>query len=336
MKAPVFKAIGQPLAVETVTDPTPGAGELVIRVSRCGICGTDLHKSASLINPFKPGTVIGHEFCGEVVALGPRVNTHKIGDRVAVMPLNTCGRCGPCLAGDLRWCEHGPNIWYGGAAQFALCKAHASIKLPAQLSLEDGALIEPLAVSLHGVSMTQVGAESKILILGTGAIGLATIFWARRLGAVDVVASSRSRRNEHLAMQFGAAGFVTFEDDFQRQIETKLRGRPDMVFECIGQPGMLSRAVNAVRERGSVVLLGNCMEPDLITPSIAMFKEVRIQGSTCYAVRDFENCARMFDSGHVDPAVMVTDTVTYANLPEVFESLRLPGSQCKVMITPWS
>jgi (R,R)-butanediol dehydrogenase/meso-butanediol dehydrogenase/diacetyl reductase len=98
---------------------------------------------------------------------------------------------------------------------------------------------------------------------------------------------------------------------------------------------MLAQAVNAVRGRGTVILVGNCMEPDTITPCIPMFKEVRIQGSSTYSVRDFENCARMFDSGLADPAAMITDTLTYETLPEGFEALRIPTRQCKVLVAPW-
>lgn len=336
MKAPVFKGVGIPLSVEDVPDPVPGAGEVVLKVGRCGICGTDLHKTSSHVNPFKPGTVIGHEFAGEVVAIGAGVDVLEIGDKVAVLPLASCGRCTACQAGDLRWCEHGVNIWYGGAGQYVLAKAHAAIKLPATLSIEDGALIEPLAVSLHAVNLAGLRPGGHVLVLGAGAIGLATTLWARQLGAGRITVASRSARGEAMAMEFGATDFAIFGEGFAEHLARAPDGPPEVVFECIGQPGSLARAVDTVRGRGTVILVGNCMEPDLLTPSVAMFKEVRIQGSSCYAVRDFEQAIRMFEAGRVDPSTMISERLTYATLAVDFEALRhATGRQGKVMIDPW-
>jgi threonine dehydrogenase-like Zn-dependent dehydrogenase len=104
----------------------------------------------------------------------------------------------------------------------------------------------------------------------------------------------------------------------------------------VGQPGMLSQALTVVRDRGTVVLLGNCMKPDTIQPSVATFKEVLIQGSVAYSLDDFETVARLFDTGHVSPRAMLTDTLTYETLPRGFEALRAPTTQCKVMVNPWA
>ena len=335
MRAPVFKGVGLKLAIETLPDPVPGSGDLVVKIARCGVCGTDLHMTDGHAQTMPVGSVLGHEFAGEVMAVGADVSGFRTGDRVTAMPVVGCGRCAPCLAGDTAWCVSGLIGLAGGYGQYALTKAHAAMKLPAGLSMADGALVEPLAVGLHGVSLTQLEPGSRVLVLGTGAIGLAAMYWARRLGAGRIAAVSRSRRGERLSCQMGASCFLQSGDGLAEQLNAALGGPPDVVFECIGQPGMLSQAMMLVRPRGTVVILGNCMLPDTVYPSLAMFKQLRIQGSMVYSLKEFQTVADALDAGHVEPRAMITDTVNYADLPDAFESLRKPVQQCKVMVDPW-
>jgi (R,R)-butanediol dehydrogenase/meso-butanediol dehydrogenase/diacetyl reductase len=336
LKAPIFKGVGRPLVIEELADPTPAAGEIVIEVARCGICGTDLHMTDGHAQTYPEGSVIGHEFAGEVVAVGPGVTKFKPGDRAAAMPVVGCGHCSNCLAGETMWCDAGLIGILGGFGQYALGQAHASIRLPQTLSSNDGALVEPLAVSLHGVALADLKPGSRVLVQGAGAIGLGCAFWARQLGAGRVAVTSRSRRNEELAMQMGATAFVASGPDLAGQVGSALGGPPDVVFECVGVPGQLAQAIDVVRARGTVVLLGNCMVADTLYPAQAMFKQIRIQGSMVYSLKEFETVADVLDSGRVDPRAMVTDTIGYAQLPEVFEALRKPTTQCKVMVDPRS
>lgn len=335
MRAPVFKGVGIPLVIETLPDPTPQAGDLVLKIARCGICGTDLHMTDGHAHTFPAGSVIGHEFAGEVVAVGADVTRFKEGDRVTAMPVVGCGRCVNCLAGETAWCTSGLIGLAGGYGQYATTKAHAAMRLPSSLSMTDGALIEPLAVALHGVALAALTPGCRVLVLGTGPIGLGAIYWARRLGAGRIAAMSRSRRGERRAMELGASAFVQSGEGAESALAAALGGAPDVVFECIGQPGLLGQAMQLVRARGTLVILGNCMLPDTVYPTLAMFKQLRIQGSMVYSLREFEAVADVFDAGHVEPRAMVSDTVSYAELPEAFESLRRPVDQCKVMIDPW-
>ncbi|MGO9512701.1 MAG: alcohol dehydrogenase catalytic domain-containing protein [Steroidobacteraceae bacterium] len=335
MRAPVFKGVGKPLQVETLPDPTPQAGDLVLKIARCGICGTDLHMTDGHAQTFPVDTVIGHEFAGEVVAIGSEVAGFKVGDRVTAMPVVGCGRCASCLQGETAWCTAGLIGLTGGYGQYAPTKAHAAMRLPASLSMTDGALIEPLAVALHGVALAQLEPGCRVLVLGAGPIGLGAVYWARLLGGGRIAAMSRSRRGEELALELGASCFVQSGEGAEAALKGALGGPPDVVFECIGQPGMLTQAMHLVRPRGTVVILGNCMLPDTVYPSLAMFKQLRIQGSMVYSLREFQAVADVLDAGHLEPRAMVTDTVSYAQLPQVFESLRHPLNQCKVMIDPW-
>lgn len=335
MKAAVFKGPGKPLVIETLPDPTPGPNELVLKVHRCGICGTDLHMTDGHAQTFPEGMVIGHEFSGEVVAVGPGVEGFRNGDHVAAMPVVGCGQCGSCLSGEPMWCEVGFSGLAGGFGQYAIARANAAIRLPATLSVEDGALIEPMAVSLHGVNLAEIKPGSRVLVLGSGPIGLGSAWWSRKLGAARVAVVSRSRRSEALAQQMGASHFFTFGEELPQQLAAALGGPPDVVFECIGVPGMVAQAVNLVRPRGTVVIMGNCMLPDTFYPAQAMFKQVRIQGSMVYSRREFEIVADTFDAGSVEPRATITGTLGFEELPTGFEALRTPTTQCKVMVMPW-
>ena len=237
MKAAVFKGPGKPLAIESLDDPVPGEGELVLRIGRCGICGTDLHMTDGHAASFPAESVLGHEFAGEVVAIGAGVERYKLGDTVAGLAVAGCGRCASCVAGDPMWCEKGLIPAMGGFGQYTRVNALAAIKLPATLSLEDGALVEPLAVGLHGVLLASFTPGARVLILGSGSIGLAAAFWARRCGATRVLVASRSARSEDHAMRMGASHFEQFGEEFPQRVSAALGGAPDVVLRMHRDPG---------------------------------------------------------------------------------------------------
>lgn len=149
MKAVTFQALHTPLAFESLPDPTPGEGQVVVKVGRCGICGSDLHMTEDAMYGCQHGDVLGHEFAGEVVALGKGAEGLKTGDLVSVIPLMSCGRCEHCRKGEVQWCESF-GLQGGGYAEYALTRPNQCVKLPADLSLADGAIIEPLAVAQIG------------------------------------------------------------------------------------------------------------------------------------------------------------------------------------------
>lgn len=336
MKAPVFTGVGQPLSIETLPDPTPETGQVVLKVGRCGVCGTDLHMTDGSGLTFPEGMVIGHEFAGEVVAKGADTDGFAVGDHVAALPVTGCGACGSCKSGDPAWCEQGFIGLAGGFGQYAIAKASAAIKLPKSLSLEDGALVEPLAVSMHGVTLAGLAPGASVLVLGAGSIGIGAAYWSKRVGAGHVVVAARSRRRETFARQLGADQFLLSDDDLAANVAEEFGGLPDVVFECAGVPGTVAQAINLVRPRGTVIILGNCMAPDTIIPALAMAKQVRIQGSMIYSVYEFETVARSFDAGHVEPRAMVTDSWGYDELPKQFEAMRGGTKQCKPMVNPWA
>jgi (R,R)-butanediol dehydrogenase / meso-butanediol dehydrogenase / diacetyl reductase len=333
MRAAVMQGLRQPLVVETLPDPTPGEGELVVKIGRCGICGSDLHMTEDPAFGKGAGDVLGHEFAGEVVALGKHVEGVALGDIVSVIPLTSCGQCAACTSGELAWCDRF-GLQGGGYAEFAVTRPNQCVKLPKSASLADGAIIEPLAVALHGVNMSGLKAGDNILILGAGPIGLAVAFWARRKGAGTVVIQDISLYQEGRARDMGASGFVVDAADPIGSAERAVGGKADIVFECVGLPGLIEQAVSQVANRGTILLLGLCTKPDTLNSFAMLSKEVRLITSAFFTRGEYEAALDVLDAGAAEPRMLVTDTISLADTPERFEALKKRTHDCKVLINP--
>jgi len=341
MRAAVFQAKGKPLAIENIADPTPGEGQVVLKVGRCGICGSDLHMAEGHTYSFDEGAIPGHEFSGEVVAIGAGVDRLKMGDRVAALPFLSCGKCGPCLAGDPMGCpqQRMMGTWgvKGGYAEYVLINEIWCVKLPKSLGFDDGALVEPLAVSLRAARVSGIKSGDRVLVLGAGAIGLAAAYWARQSGASKIAVSATSNRREDMARAVGADAFITPEEGrtLAEQSTAALGGEADIVFECAGVVGSLDLAVSAVRRRGVIASPGFCWTPDTFSPMWAMSKETTIKYTNVYDTKEFEISIAAFENGNVEPRAMITDVVSLDDTPTAFEGLKQRNNQCKVQISPW-
>ena len=327
MKAPVFHRPGSPLVIESV--PEPGDYEVLVKVHRCGICGSDLHITDGTGFTTPPGSILGHETAGEVVAVGGKVSRLRVGDRATAMPIIGCGACRYCLEGKPAYCA-GIRYAFGGFAEYALMHEGSAVKIPDTLSSTDAALVEPLAVALHGVAMAGLPAGAGVLIQGAGPIGLAAMFWAKRMGAgrVDVIEGAPVRAA--IATAMGADSVCS---PGQGAAEP-LRPAPELVIECVGRPGVLAQGIERVARGGTVVSLGYCFQPDTFVPALAGAKELRILFPEFYTMREFEHVAEVLDRSAVEPSTMITRTVGYDELPTVFDSLRKDPVDCKVQIDP--
>jgi 2-desacetyl-2-hydroxyethyl bacteriochlorophyllide A dehydrogenase len=332
MRAAVFKAPGEKLCLEVVDDPIPAAGEAVIKVNRCGICGTDLHMTSGHGWDYPPGTIPGHEFSGEVVAVASDVSSLKVGDRVTALPAAGCGACAFCERGYPLLCSQ-MRGYAGGAGEYMRIAASTALILPGSVSLADGALVEPMAVGLHGAVLAELTPGARVLVLGAGAVALAATYWARELGAGRIVVASRSGDRTEMALTMGASAFVLTGDSEKERIERQLGGAPDVVLECAGAVGLLGQAINLVRTEGMVVSLGFCTSPDPVVPGIATCKQVTLKFSMAYTLTEFQRVIDQFSAGRVEPRAMVTQTVTLEAFPDAFEALRGGARQTKLHIS---
>lgn len=333
MKAAVFKGpqLDHALQIEELPDPEPGPRDLIVKVGRCGICGTDLHMTSGHGWDFPVGSVIGHEYAGEVVAVGKEVEGFRTGDLVSGMAKAGCGRCEACFQGLPLLCAEADGD-LGGFGEYLRLPQRAAAQLPKTFSLADGALVEPLAIGLHGVRMSDMRIGAKVLVLGAGSVGLAAIFWAKRLGASRVVAASRSMARANMSLAMGADAFVQTGEDEVARVADALGGAPEIVFECAGAVGLLQQSVNHVRTFGQVVSLGFCTEPDGIVPGASAYKQVRMCFPLAYTPEEFCMVADIMLAGKVDPKVMITSTISLDELPDTFEMLRGPNQETKVQV----
>jgi (R,R)-butanediol dehydrogenase/meso-butanediol dehydrogenase/diacetyl reductase len=281
----------------------------------------------------QPGAVLGHEFSGEIVELGSHAKGYRIGDRVAVAPLRGCGGCPSCLAGEPSWCAR-MMLQGGGYAEFATATDRQCLKLPESTSLADGALVEPLAVALHGVGLSGLASGARVLVMGAGPIGLGVAFWARRRGATKVVVSDLFDTQSELAHTLGATGFVKVGEETGARVHAALGGAPDIVFECVGRPGILAEALVHLRPRGTIVMLGLCTSPDSFVPFAAVQKEAKFVTSAFFNMHEYQVALDALDGGQAPPHAMVTETVSLDAMPAAFEGLRKRTHQCKVMVRP--
>ncbi len=335
MKAALFDTIGKPLVIGDVEDPKPQRGQLLLKVCRCGICGSDLHMTAEEVFGVQKGDVLGHEFSGEILEIGGDAGGLKVGDQVSVSPIRGCGACASCQRGEPAWCENMTLIG-GGYAQYAAVDAYQCRRLPWGISAADGALAEPLAVALHGLTQSGMKPGDTVLIVGAGAIGLAVAFWARRQGARKVVLADLTDLQAERAMSLGATGFVVSDEEVAGKVTAACDGAPDIVFECVGRPGMIDHCISLVRPRGKVVVLGLCTAPDYMDSFRAISKEVTIIMSVFFNMHEFANSIDALDSGRFAPQNLISDRVSLKDMPQAFEALRNRTSQCKVLVDPFA
>jgi (R,R)-butanediol dehydrogenase/meso-butanediol dehydrogenase/diacetyl reductase len=171
-------------------------------------------------------------------------------------------------------------------------------------------------------------------VLGAGPIGLATAFWAKRMGAAKVAIQDIADYQKGRALEMGADVFVVDPADPIRSAERALGGKADIVFECVGVPGLIAQAVEQVRPRGTILLLGLCTQPDTFNSFAMLSKEVRLVTSAFFTTPEYEAALAALESGALEPRALVTDTIVLADTPEVFESLKRRSGQCKVLIAP--
>ncbi len=335
MKAAVFKGAGLPMQIEEIADPTPGERQLVVQVAYCGICGTDLHSTREGPAMLPCNSVLGHEFVGEVVALGGGLQgSWQRGDRVCALPFISCGYCAACTSGRPFECNTLSCIGLdapGGFAQYVTTAECNTLKLPEALGTQEAALVEPLAVGLHAVRASGLRAGQRVLITGAGPIGLAVALWARFIGASDIVVSEPAVQRRDLALSMGATAVMQPGTDLAQQYAEIAGGPPEVLFECVGAPGLIQQFIDIAPRRAVLVPVGVCEQPDTILPFPALIKELSIRFAIAYSRADYETVIAMLAQGRISAAPMVTSVVSLDEMPAAFEALRSPSDQCKVL-----
>jgi (R,R)-butanediol dehydrogenase/meso-butanediol dehydrogenase/diacetyl reductase len=324
------------LALAEVADPVPAPDGVVLAVTACGICGSDLHV-AGVIGA--PGTILGHEIAGVVEAVGPEVGDRwRPGQAVAVRPTTGCGTCAECTRGRPDHCRATALLGLdrpGGFAEHVAVAARDLFALPTALSGPEQALVEPLAVARRALRRADLQPGEAVSVIGAGPVGLAVIAWARALGAGVVVASDPSASRRQLALDLGADAVVDPGDGDLGAATVAAAGAPSsVVVECSGRPEQIGRAMDHCGVDGRVVVLGVCLAEVAIVPWIGLAKELDVRFSLYYEPRDFTDTIGALEDDRLVARAMLTETIGLAELPDRFARLRHEPHGGKVVVLP--
>ncbi len=312
------------LELRELPEPSPGAGEVRLRVRNCGVCGSDLHWYHGGFPP--PPVCPGHEISAEVTDLGEGVRDLHPGDRVAVEPLIVCHRCASCRTGNYQLCQEFRLLGTmadGGFADALVMPAYALFRLPAELDWEIGAMTEPMAVCVHAVRLAEVRLGARVLVLGAGTIGLLSAVAARAAGASEVLVTARHPHQRAAAEMLGARVFAATDEGAAELVEAA-RERPiDVVIETVGgSADTLSQAVQLVRPGGVVSVLGVFSGPVQCSGLLLVVKEVRIVGSLTYGragvKADFDVALELLSAQRERLHTLITHRFPLARIGEGF------------------
>jgi (R,R)-butanediol dehydrogenase / meso-butanediol dehydrogenase / diacetyl reductase len=267
---------------------------LVIRVTACGVCGSDIKAQ-----PFAPaGMVMGHEFGGEIVGA------------VSHCPSASYLGMGPA----------------GGFAEYAAVPARHAFAVPAELPTVYSALVEPFAVGLHAVRSAEITTGDDVLIVGAGGVGLTTLAWVLRHGGARVTVADPDPQRRQTAAALGADVIASASD-----ADT---GAYDVVVECVGRPELLAACQPALRPRGRIVISGACAEPTPIEPITALLKELTVRYSVAYSIEDFRDVVAAFSTRAIDPAPMIGPSLGLPHIADAFDAVRTGQVQGRVLVSP--
>jgi 2-desacetyl-2-hydroxyethyl bacteriochlorophyllide A dehydrogenase len=339
MKAAVYKG-NQRLEVEDVPTPSPAPGQVLIKVRYSAICGTDVH--AFLYDVAPPGTVMGHEYCGNVVEVGKGVTRWKEGDRVA-------GGGGISPAGILTGTRSHPRFNYRtmgfpqngrmrGYAEYVLLEEWEPTPVPDGVSDEEAALCEPCAVTVHAVRLSQLKLGDAVAVLGAGPIGMFCMQTARAAGATRVLVSEPVPARAEAARKLGADAVIDpLKEDVVARMELLTDGvGPRVVFECAAAPPTLDQALNIVARDGQVVLVAIAWEPTQVLPPDWMAREVKLQATFGTQPEDWRIAFDLIRQGKVSmkPMLAETDFLPLDDIQQAFEELCKPTTQLQMVVKP--
>jgi len=323
------------LRVEPAPDPTPEAGEALVRVRAAGLCGTD-YRIWSGDRPVRYPLIMGHEFIGEVVAVGKGVGNVKPGDSVAVEPNYSCGACSPCLEGNRNLCPRRTAVGidvHGGFAQLARVPARCCWAAPPGLSDEQLLLTEPLAVVVRAVARAEVKPGATAAVLGIGTLGLLALQVLRARGA-RVLAVGRTERRLDLARQLGAEAVLSLASGPGSEAARAFSGREgvDIVVETAGTSEAVAEAIELASPGGRIVLTGLPHEPSRVHFFWVVRRELTLVGSMIYQ-DEFPEAMRLLKEGAVTVGPLVTHRFSLEAIQDAFAAHRQPDS-IKVAVIP--
>ena len=319
---------------ELVDLPVPefAEDEVLIKVRACGICGSDVHGMDGSTGRRIPPIVMGHEASGDIVAVGSQTTGWKPGDRVAFDSTIFCGKCAYCLSGSVNLCDNRQVLGVscedyrrqGAFAEFVAVPERVLCRIPEGLGYERAAMVEPVAVSVHGVFRAGVHPSDRVVVIGAGMIGLLVVQVLKARGVAEITAVDIDPEKRKLAAELGA----------DRTAESSVGMDLDASIEAVGITETVDMALRSVRKGGRVSLIGN-FSPTVLWPlQVAVTRELSVFGS-CASQGDYEESLRLIASGSVQVDPLISARIGLGEAPGYFARLhaREPGLM-KVMVCP--
>lgn len=340
MKATVLVESGKMLEFKDMPMPSPGPGEVLVKVAACGVCHTDLHYIEHGVPTFKePPLILGHETSGTVAELGEGVTDIAIGARVLVPAVVTCGKCRMCRVGKENICEKmvmfGNHV-HGAYAEYMVAPAKDIFILPDSIPLEEGAIIaDAISTPFHAVrNRGNVRPGDVVVIYGCGGVGINAIQVAAASGA-HVIAVDISEKKLAWAKEFGAIDCVNAEAEPKvAKAIRKLTGGSgaDVVFEAIGRPQTIESAFECVAAGGRLVVIGYTDQPVSLSAAKIMFREVEVVGSLGCRLVDYPRILQMCAEGKLKVKPLVTHRFPLKEIEEAFKVMKAGESLRSIVI----
>lgn len=318
--------------------PAVGADQIKVRMKRIGVCGSDIHVFHGK-HPYTSYPVVqGHEVSAEVVELGSAVKDFKVGDKVTIQPQVVCGKCYPCTHGMYNACEELKVMGFqttGMASEYFVTEAAKALKLPDNMTYEEGAMIEPLAVAVHAVRRYGDVTGKKVLVLGGGPIGNLVAQAAKAMGASQILLSELSSARLEMAKKCGIAVVNPAKDDLLGKIiETFGPDKADVIFECIGINATMKQAIDYARKGSDIIVVGVFGDLGSINMGFIQDHELRLIGTAMYRVEDYIKSIELTGAGLINLESLITHTVSFANYPEAYEIIeKNKDNAMKVIVT---
>lgn len=342
MRAAVFHN-SKDIRIEQVEDPQVSSGQIKIKVEWAGICGSDLHiylhglsMEAHPLTGQKPPLTLGHEFSGKIVEVGENVIGHHIGERVAIEPLIYCGECYACKRGYYNQCNKVGFVGInrdGGFAEYVNVDANMVHTIPDDVSFEEGALVEPTAVSLYAVRESRLKAGDSVAIFGAGPIGLLTLLCAKAAGATQIIVIDLSIERLNKAKELGATTVIEGNrDDIVATIHQLTNGGVSVAYECAGVQPTMTNAISSVKQGGQVMAIANFAKPVSINMGLLMFNGSDITSRLAYR-HIFPEVIEMIATGRLDVKQVITKKIDLDDIvQEGFNELINDIKQAKILV----
>ncbi|MDB4302457.1 galactitol-1-phosphate 5-dehydrogenase [Akkermansiaceae bacterium] len=305
--------------------PSPGAGEVLVKVACCGICGSDVHGMDNSSGRRIPPMVMGHEASGVIVDLGEDVSGWNLDDRVSFDSMVFCGSCEFCERGETNLCNERQVMGVscdefkrdGAFAEWVIVPARILEKIPEGLSFEEAAFTEPLAVALHAVNLVKVKKGESALVVGAGLIGLLVIQALKRAGCGEIIAVDLDRGRLALAKELGAsAAYHSLEDEIILP-----EGGVDLSMEVVGAGATLDLAIKSLRKGGRVGLVGNVVPEVKFPLQYIVTREISLIGS-CAAAGECSEALEAIAAGEIQVKPLTSATVPLEEGADYFARLR--------------